>query len=519
VTGLATETVGYEVNGVSTDWYVAGDLDKRGKVFSYASEAGRSTDGFWPLKSRIIPLAKEQFWHHFQIAYMAGSQVVIQDESPSSIIDDDFSLQCALTQTGIKGKSVEITLVPVKNLNSNSQTQVALLNAFLENKTFNFQASVLPGLPAGSEIKYIWDCFTDGVHYYDTVVRIYKGTLLFVDDMEGSFSTNWTTNKDWNFTSSVAYGGSKSLHDAIGSNYNNSVNNIVTCKSVFDLSQPGQNTYMHFYTRFKAENGYDKMTLEISTNGLSGPFTPVCGRNTIKEDFGELKSLPSYTGVRNSWVRETIDLSTFTGQSSVSFRFRMTSDATVADEGFYIDDLSVVRVSAGGVLPLQIHSFTAAAASGSVLLNWNGYTTNAFQFFEVQHSSDGQNFKTVDKIYNKSGPWYYTHKEPVVGSNFYRIKEVMSDGMALYSEIRKVPLSEVIQLYISPNPVKDFLRVVYQANNAPFKIVSASGQEVIDGTLVNGLNTVNVQQLPRGFYSFIVVSTDGVQQVKRFIKN
>lgn len=48
----------YAVRGVSDDWFYKEDASKN-VVFAMTPEVGGSSDGFWPLKSRIFPLAEE----------------------------------------------------------------------------------------------------------------------------------------------------------------------------------------------------------------------------------------------------------------------------------------------------------------------------------------------------------------------------------------------------------------------------------------------------------------------------
>ncbi|MEP7319319.1 MAG: M14 family zinc carboxypeptidase [Panacibacter sp.] len=57
ITGTPNQTVGYIVNGSSDDWMYAEQTTKA-KIFALTPEAGTSSDGFWPRKNRIIPLAQ-----------------------------------------------------------------------------------------------------------------------------------------------------------------------------------------------------------------------------------------------------------------------------------------------------------------------------------------------------------------------------------------------------------------------------------------------------------------------------
>lgn len=57
ITGTVNQTLGYLANGDSNDW-MYGDQTSKTKIFALTPETGNSIDGFWPRKSRIIPLAQ-----------------------------------------------------------------------------------------------------------------------------------------------------------------------------------------------------------------------------------------------------------------------------------------------------------------------------------------------------------------------------------------------------------------------------------------------------------------------------
>lgn len=51
---------------------------------------------------------------------------------------------------------------------------------------------------------------------------------------------------------------------------------------------------------------------------------------------------PLYHGTQTEWVEETVDLSPFDGEPTVTLRFTLKSDGYVQGDGFYLDNLRVV---------------------------------------------------------------------------------------------------------------------------------------------------------------------------------
>ncbi len=392
VTGTAPETVGYTVNGVSTDWFTAGDLDKRDKVYAFTGEIGTGTDGFWPLANRIIPLCKQQMYHNLQVAYMCGSYIEIQDRSNTSVVNATGSFKAIFRQIGVKASPSQVSIIPIKNIQAVGNSKTLPVTAFAADTVLGIGYSLTPTIKPGQKIIFAWKVITGGITYTDTVVKLYKPQLLLADDMEGSFSTNWNTTGTWNFSGSSSFSGSKSLHDITGSLYADNVTNTVSCKKIFDLSNASA-AMMSCWMRYRSENGYDKLTAEISTNGAAGPFTPVCGSNTVTENFGTLATKPAFTGLRDKWVRTVIDLSAYVGNSNVWLRFRMTSDAGVTDSGFYIDDVEIVKTVSTALNVL--------AAQPQNLKLWPNPVSDVL-YFQYKHVPAGAMKATVVNAYGQT---------------------------------------------------------------------------------------------------------------------
>ena len=76
VYGTDMQTVNYSTRGNSDDYGYDGDIPLNGrKIFAMTPEVGNSSDGFWPLQSRIFPLAQENLLPNLYYAWIAGSYV------------------------------------------------------------------------------------------------------------------------------------------------------------------------------------------------------------------------------------------------------------------------------------------------------------------------------------------------------------------------------------------------------------------------------------------------------------
>ena len=137
-------------------------------------------------------------------------------------------------------------------------------------------------------------------------------------------------------------------------------------------------------------------------------------------------------------------------------------------------------------LPVSLTSFTAKANKiGNVDLAWTTASEQNNSHFEVNRSTDGANFNTVDKV-NGNGTtatvnnYSYTDNSPAAGVNYYQLKQIDFDGKSTLSKVvsAKVGLN---QSNIKVLANKTSITVNYQAlanGKASFTVYSVSGAKL-----------------------------------------
>jgi subtilisin family serine protease len=156
------------------------------------------------------------------------------------------------------------------------------------------------------------------------------------DDFENVF--NWTTGgvKDtWGTSSSFSSSGSFSLTESPAGNYENNTDSWARAP-VLNLSTHN-GTKLEFKVRGRSETNYDLLYVQASTDLLSWNDREI-------EIGGELYA--GISGTFSGWVSATVDLGAYDRKPTVYIRFRFTSDDTVIDDGWYIDDVAVSAASA-----------------------------------------------------------------------------------------------------------------------------------------------------------------------------
>lgn len=342
--GDGMATVGYYAVGNSRDWHITGDIGRgtKQKTYGYTVEIGPGDYGFWPQPQYIIPLAKSMLFANLQMAYMAGSYFELQDMNTVAVNTATGNFSFSLRRIGITDAPVTVSIIPLENVQSvGAPVTINSIMNYFDSVQRNIAYTLPIGISTGARIRFVYRISSAGINLYDTITKLYQPQLLFSDNMEWTFTSNWTFSGSWGTSTSSAYQGNRSLSESPTGNYGANVTSTATYNGSFDL-QNATAAYLSFWVRHRAENSYDKLQVQLSTGG---GYQPICGINTVSEEVGALGGQPALTGTREAWTREVVDLRNYLGQATVNFRFRFTSDGGTNADGFYIDNIEVVKSS------------------------------------------------------------------------------------------------------------------------------------------------------------------------------
>jgi Secretion system C-terminal sorting domain len=117
--------------------------------------------------------------------------------------------------------------------------------------------------------------------------------------------------------------------------------------------------------------------------------------------------------------------------------------------------------SVSTALPVVFNKFYVQNIASTNLLTWQTHSETNHSRYEVERSSNAQNWFSISKVKadlsrSSSKTYEYLDIAPLLGRNYYRIKQVDLDGTTSYSEIRSVHLNpEKDKLIVFPNPSTD----------------------------------------------------------------
>ena len=324
--GFPSQTVGYKVRGGTDDWYY--NDSGHTKIFSFTPETGSS---FWPPQAEILPLAQNMLFSNQYIALIAGPYVSPLSKvfnQPTYTPGQAGTYKVKFMNKGVMpATNVKVILTP---LNGNvtiptQQYNYSSLATFAQDSaTFSFTVSGAAPNNCGIPLQLTIKLDTTTIYQSAAYILVGAGTVTFNDN--GSAFSNWTTNGTWNITTAQFNSSPSSFTDSPGGNYGNNINTSMTLSSAVNVSATPV-VYLSFYHRYATEAGFDFCYVEVS-----------------KDNGTTWQQVASYNGTMTTWTQQIFDITAMAGGSTqLKIRFRLTSDAGVVGDGWYVDDVKLTN--------------------------------------------------------------------------------------------------------------------------------------------------------------------------------
>jgi Domain of unknown function (DUF4082)/F5/8 type C domain/Secretion system C-terminal sorting domain len=175
-----------------------------------------------------------------------------------------------------------------------------------------------------------------------------------------------------------------------------------------------------------------------------------------------------------------------------------SSNNTVLSTG----EINNFTVLGSSPLPITLLSFTAKDINHDhVLVSWATSMEHLVDHFEIQRSVDNSSFQAIAEVKavgESEIPHYYSVNDnnPLVGVNYYRLKEFDKDGNFYFSPVVSVNFAGPAGVEIYPNPASDFTYI----NSLKYPILEVNLYD-ITGKLLKSI------QPPSGGLTSVKLST------------
>jgi YHYH protein/Secretion system C-terminal sorting domain len=184
------------------------------------------------------------------------------------------------------------------------------------------------------------------------------------------------------------------------------------------------------------------------------------------------------------------------------------------------------------ISPVDLFKFEAKPTENGNLLHWVTASERNSSHFEVERSDDGKHFGHLGDVKSKGQSsqitqYSFLDKMPLPTVNYYRLKQIDTDGSFTYSTI--IAVSNIVSakdatITIYPNPVSDVLIVQSLTDNNRDKkvdLISLDGRIVQSKTLYQGSTrcTFDLQTVYTGTYFVRIIDGQQTKITKVVVQN
>lgn len=183
----------------------------------------------------------------------------------------------------------------------------------------------------------------------------------------------------------------------------------------------------------------------------------------------------------------------------------------------------------GTPLPIALSDFTAKLNDKQTVdLNWFTQTEVNNKGFDIERSNNGKDFKKIGYVASKATEGYsaaklaYTSEDanPVIGDNYYRLKEVSMDGKATYSVVRKVTIGRGQLISLFPNPANSFVNIKGLQEGDIIRVYDIAGKVILEKkAAASQLMQIDVSGIANGNYQVAVFSNDSRVFTGKLVKH
>jgi hypothetical protein len=184
---------------------------------------------------------------------------------------------------------------------------------------------------------------------------------------------------------------------------------------------------------------------------------------------------------------------------------------------------NVVEFDRSAALPVNWLRFTAEQRNAQVFLEWRTDNEVDNDHYEVEHCTDGVNYRPIAIMSAQSGAgthvYNYLHEQPDNnGINYYRIKQVDTDGDFTFSPARMVDMSIAVLLTVLPNPADDFIEIKGNEPGCTAKLFDLNGRQLRTKLLNSATGRMELTGLASGNYLLVIEKAGRLVKTLKLVK-
>ena len=213
--------------------------------------------------------------------------------------------------------------------------------------------------------------------------------------------------------------------------------------------------------------------------------------------------------------------STPLGTNTTSFTYAIKDNA-----GYYDQTPATYTINFGVPLPITLLSFNAKIDDNATILQWITAFEKNNQGFEIERSANGNQWNKIGFVNSLSENGNSSQKlsyqfydyQPLIGMNFYRLKQTDFDGKFEYSIIRQVQFDNKAMISIYPNPTKQMVTITGLSGAGTVGIYDLVGRKLMERKIETSEITISLDTFQGGMYYIRIIDENGKEHSEKLIK-
>lgn len=180
-----------------------------------------------------------------------------------------------------------------------------------------------------------------------------------------------------------------------------------------------------------------------------------------------------------------------------------------------------------GVLPIELANFEAFKRVHEVELNWTTLSEENNKGFYIERSDNRTDFNPLNFIVGNENSTHeinysFIDSSPLVGTNYYRLKQIDFDGTFEYSDVISIDFTALPNTIVFPNPASDKITIQTDYSGVvSIQVLDLNGRVMYNSNQqLNGQAELNLDFLPEGSYFLQILdsSNQTILSNKPFVK-
>ena len=266
----------------------------------------------------------------------------------------------------------------------------------------------------------------------------------------------------------------------------------------------------------------------LSTAALSGTFMSKFNwtYNAATSNFFGVSNQSIAPGAGGTIVVNVVGVTPVASRISVA-NIQRLNPAAYPNENVNNNNLTAsLGVIPGGTTPVLLLDFNAVKQGSAVKLSWRTSSEINSKYFDIEYSKDGSSWSSIGTV-NAAGNssieknYNMVHYTPVVGSNYYRLKQVDIGNAFVNSDIKVVNFTANTGIKVMPNPVVGKLYIISNTGStfASVGLFTSDGKVLATYYKMVSGSTIDMTKYPAGTYMVKIMDTKGLTEIKTIVKD